>query len=147
MPKYRVTSQGTEFRLMDFMQSIALSMDACYKDRDETNLTPEQNYNATYLVTVMEVTKLCKEFKLINQRCLRKKQKSFYRYFEPVQVWISGFPESIEDSPEETLRFFKGLVKIVEDAHTILNEETNQKLRDQIIQNAYLRFAEPAGSA
>jgi len=132
---------------MDFMQSIALSMDACYKDRDETNLTPEQNYNATYLVTVMEVTKLCKEFKLINQRCLRKKQKSFYRYFEPVQVWISGFPESIEDSPEETLRFFKGLVKIVEDAHTILNEETNQKLRDQIIQNAYLRFAEPAGSA
>tara|TARA_R100000353_G_scaffold135550_1_gene96193 strand:- start:728 stop:1096 length:369 start_codon:yes stop_codon:yes gene_type:complete len=122
-------------------------MDACYKDRDETNLTPEQNYNATYLVTVMEVTKLCKEFKLINQRCLRKKQKSFYRYFEPVQVWISGFPESIEDSPEETLRFFKGLVKIVEDAHTILNEETNQKLRDQIIQNAYLRFAEPAGSA
>ena len=147
MPKYRVTSQGTEFRLMDFMQSIALSMDACYKDRDETNLTPEQNYNATYLVTVMEVTKLCKEFKLINQRCLRKKQKSFYKYFEPVQVWISGFPESIEDSPEETLRFFKGLVKIVEDAHTILNEETNQKLRDQIIQNAYLRFAEPAGSA
>ncbi len=132
---------------MDFMQSIALSMDACYKDRDETNLTPEQNYNATYLVTVMEVTKLCKEFKLINQRCLRKKQKSFYRYFEPVQVWISGFPESIEDSPEETLRFFTGLVKIVEDAHTILNEETNQKLRDQIIQNAYLRFAEPAGSA
>lgn len=147
MPKYRVTSQGTEFRLMDFMQSIALSMDACYKDRDETNLTPEQNYNATYLVTVMEVTKLCKEFKLINQRCLRKKQKSFYKYFEPVQVWISGFPESIEDSPEETLRFFTGLVKIVEDAHTILNEETNQKLRDQIIQNAYLRFAEPAGSA
>ena len=147
MPKYRVTSQGTEFRLMDFMQSIALSMDACYKDRDETNLTPEQNYNATYLVTVMEVTKLCKEFKLINQRCLRKKQKSFYRYFEPVQVWISGFPESIEDSPEETLRFFTGLVKIVEEAHTILNEETNQKLRDQIIQNAYLRFAEPAGSA
>lgn len=147
MPKYRVTSQGTEFRLMDFMQSIALSMDACYKDRDETNLTPEQNFNATYLVTVMEVTKLCKEFKLINQRCLRKKQKSFYRYFEPVQVWISGFPESIEDSPEETLRFFTGLVKIVEDAHTILNEETNQKLRDQIIQNAYLRFAEPAGSA
>jgi len=132
---------------MDFMQSIALSMDACYKDRDETNLTPEQNYNATYLVTVMEVTKLCKEFKLINQRCLRKKQKSFYRYFEPVQVWISGFPESIEDSPDETLRFFTGLVKIVEDAHTILNEETNQKLRDQIIQNAYLRFAEPAGSA
>lgn len=132
---------------MDFMQSIALSMDACYKDRDETNLTPEQNYNATYLVTVMEVTKLCKEFKLINQRCLRKKQKSFYKYFEPVQVWISGFPESIEDSPEETLRFFTGLVKIVEDAHTILNEETNQKLRDQIIQNAYLRFAEPAGSA
>lgn len=132
---------------MDFMQSIALSMDACYKDRDETNLTPEQNYNATYLVTVMEVTKLCKEFKLINQRCLRKKQKSFYRYFEPVQVWISGFPESIEDSPEETLRFFTGLVKIVEEAHTILNEETNQKLRDQIIQNAYLRFAEPAGSA
>jgi hypothetical protein len=122
-------------------------MDACYKDRDETNLTPEQNYNATYLVTVMEVTKLCKEFKLINQRCLRKKQKSFYKYFEPVQVWISGFPESIEDSPEETLRFFTGLVKIVEDAHTILNEETNQKLRDQIIQNAYLRFAEPAGSA
>jgi hypothetical protein len=122
-------------------------MDACYKDRDETNLTPEQNYNATYLVTVMEVTKLCKEFKLINQRCLRKKQKSFYRYFEPVQVWISGFPESIEDSPEETLRFFTGLVKIVEEAHTILNEETNQKLRDQIIQNAYLRFAEPAGSA
>ena len=132
---------------MDFMQSIALSMDACYKDRDETNLTPEQNYNATYLVTVMEVTKLCKEFKLINQRCLRKKQKSFYKYFEPVQVWISGFPESIEDSPEETLRFFTGLVKIVEEAHTILNEETNQKLRDQIIQNAYLRFAEPAGSA
>lgn len=132
---------------MDFMQSIALSMDACYKDRDETNLTPEQNFNATYLVTVMEVTKLCKEFKLINQRCLRKKQKSFYKYFEPVQVWISGFPESIEDSPEETLRFFTGLVKIVEDAHTILNEETNQKLRDQIIQNAYLRFAEPAGSA
>ena len=62
MPKYRVTSEGTELRLMDFMQSIALSMDACYKDKDQTSLTPEQNYNATYLVTVMEVSKLCKEF-------------------------------------------------------------------------------------
>lgn len=147
MPKYRVTSQGTEFRLMEFMQSIALSMDACYKDKDQTSLTPEQNYNATYLVTRMEVDRLCKEFKVINHRCLRKKQKSFYRYFEPINVWISGFPDSIEDNPDEILRFFKGLIDMIEDAHVILQEETNQKMRNQLIENAYLKFAVPAGNA
>jgi hypothetical protein len=147
MPKYRVSSEGTELRLMEFIQSIALSMDACYKDREETQLTTEQNYNATYLVTRLEVEKLCKEFAVINHRCLRKKQKSFYRYFQPVRAWVTGFPDSIEDNPEEMLRFFKGLVQLVEEAHTILNEETNQKLREQLIENAYLKFAEPAGSA
>jgi len=147
MPKYRVTSEGTELRLMDFMQSIALSMDACYKDKDQTSLTPEQNYNATYLVTVMEVSKLCKEFKLINHRCLRKKQKTFYKFFEPVNVWISGFPESIEQNPQEAIRFFQGLVQIVESAHTILQEDTNQKVRNKLVEDAYLRFAEPAGNA
>ena len=147
MPKYRVTSQGTEFRLMEFMQSIALSMDACYKDKDQINLTPEQNYNATYLVTRMEVDKLCKEFKVINHRCLRKKQKSFYKYFEPINSWISEFPDSIEDNPNEILRFFKGLVDMIEEAHVILQEETNQKMRNQLIENAYLKFAVPAGNA
>ena len=147
MPKYRVTSQGTEFRLMEFMQSIALSMDACYKDKDQINLTPEQNYNATYLVTRMEVDKLCKEFKVINHRCLRKKQKSFYKYFEPINSWISGFPDSIENNPNEILRFFKGLIDMIEEAHVILQEETNQKMRNQLIENAYLKFAVPAGNA
>ena len=147
MPKYRVTSQGTEFRLMEFMQAIALSMDACYKDKDQINLTPEQNYNATYLVTRMEVDKLCKEFKVINHRCLRKKQKSFYKYFEPINSWISEFPDSIEDNPNEILRFFKGLVDMIEEAHVILQEETNQKMRNQLIENAYLKFAVPAGNA
>ena len=147
MPKYRVTSEGTELRLMEFIQSIALSMDACYKDRDNTSLTPEQNYNATYLVTRIEVDRLCKEFSVINHRCLRKKQKSFYRYFEPVKVWISGFPDSLESEPQEMIRFFKGLVDMIEEAHVILKEETNQKLRDQLTENAYLKFAEPAGNA
>lgn len=147
MPKYRVTSQSTEARLMEFMQSIALSMDACYKDRDDTKLTLQQNYNATYLITRVEVDSLCKEFSLINHRCLRKKQKSFYKYFEPVKVWISGFPDTLEDKPEELLRFFKGLISMIEDAHKILSEETNQKVRDRLIEDAYLKFAEPAGSA
>ena len=147
MPKYRVSSEGTELRLMEFVQSIALSMDACYKDREETQLTPKQNFNATYLVTRLEVEKLCKEFSIINHSGLRKKQKSFYRYFEPVRVWVSGFPPSIEDDPEAMVKFFSGLVQLIEEAHTILSEETNQKLREQLIENAYLKFAVPAGSA
>ena len=145
--KYRVTSEGTELRLTEFVHSIALSMDACYIDKDNTELSMEQNYNATFLITRVEVEKLCREFAVINHRNLRKKQKSFYRYFEPVRVWITGFPDSIEGNHAEMKRFFTGLVQMIEDAHTILKEETNQKMRDKIIEDAYLTFAEPAGEA
>ena len=145
--KLRVTSKGTELRLMEFMQSIALSMDACYLDKDTTALTRDQNYNASFLITRIEVERLCKEFDVINHANLRKKQKSFYSYFQPINLWVSGFPSTLENDPDGMYKFFSGLVRIIEDAHFILNEDTNQKKRDAIIQNAFLTFAEPAGSA
>ena len=90
--KLRVTSKGTELRLMEFMQSIALSMDACYLDNDTTALTRDQNYNATFLITRIEVERLCKEFDVINHANLRKKQKSFYSYFQPINLWAFRLP-------------------------------------------------------
>lgn len=138
--KQKVSTQGTELRLMEFMQSIALSMDACYLDKGKTSLTPEQNYNATYLVTRMEVKQLVSEFRKIDKRTLRKKQRAFYEYFEPVNEWLNTFPDTIENAPEEMGVFFRGLVKSIEDAHKILHEETSQRKREWIVRGAEVYY-------
>jgi|TARA_R110000751_G_scaffold230133_1_gene331653 hypothetical protein len=125
---------------MEFMQSLTLSMDACYLDRDKSDMTPEQNYNATYLLTRLEVAQLVKEFKAIDKRTLRKKQRSFYQYFEPVNKWLEGFPNTLEGEEEELVHFFEGLVKLVSDAHRILHEDTNQQKREWIIKGAEVYY-------
>ena len=134
--KLAVSTQGTELRLMEFMKSITLSMDACHLDKETTNLTQVQNYNATYLVTRMEVIQLVEEFRKIDKRGLRKKQKAFYQYFEPVNEWLEGFPDSLEDAPHEMVEFFQGLVRLVSDAHKILHEDTSQRRREWIVKGA-----------
>ena len=146
MPKYRVTSKSTELRLMEFMQSIALSMDACHLHKEDVEMTQDQNYNATYLITRLEVQRLVKEFDLINHRNLRKKQASFYRYFQHVNKWLEEFADSLEDDRFEMQRFFVGLIKLIQDAHAILHEDTNQKKRESIIQEAMGYFTPREGT-
>ena len=145
--KYRVTSKGTELRLMEFMQSIAMSMDACHVDKERVELTQDQNYNATYIVTRLEVERLVKEFDLINHRNLRKKQATFYRYFQPVNEWMQSFADTLEADQKEMRRFFVGLIRLIEDAHNILHEETSQKKRDRIISSAEGFFTPKEGNA
>ena len=138
--KQKVSTQGTELRLMEFMQSISLSMDACHLDKKEVALTSEQNYNATYLVTRMEVRQLVSEFREIDKRTLRKKQRAFYKYFEPVNEWLEAFPDTLEGQPDEMVVFFRGLVKLVNDAHKILHEDTNQRKREWIVKGAEVYY-------
>ena len=132
--KLRMQSQHSELKFMEFLNSIYLSGMAALENRDETpDLTVEQTYNATYKITRSEVISLNKFFENTDKRMLRKKHKSALAYAKEAEAWFETFDHEIEDKPEELERFCHGFVRLMRDMHDILHEDTQQKVRDRIV--------------
>ena len=132
--KLRMQSQHSELRFMEFLNSIYLSGMAALENRDETpDLSVEQTYNATFKITRAEVIELNKFFKNTDKRMLRKKHKSILAYSKELESWFETFDDDIEDDLDQLERFCRGFVRIMKDMHSLLNEDTNQKIRDRIV--------------
>ena len=132
--KLRMQSQHSELRFMEFLNSIYLSGMAALENRDETpDLSVEQTYNATYKITRAEVIARNKFFKNTDKRMLRKKHKSLLAYSKELESWFETFDDDIEGDPDQLERFCHGFVRIMKDVHSLLNEDTNQKIRDRIV--------------
>ena len=133
--KYRMRSQDSELRFTEFLNSIYLSGMAALENRDETpNLSVEQTYNATYRITRAEIVGLNNFFEGTDKRLLRKKHKTALRYTAQVQAWLEGFDDDLEENAPELERFCLGFVVLLRELHSILNEDSQQKLRDRIVE-------------
>ena len=125
--KYRLRSQDSELRFTEFLNSIYLSGMAALESRDETpNLSVEQTYNATYMITRAEVAGLNRFFDGVD--------KSALAYTNQVEEWLESFATNIEGDLPELERFCSGFVVVLREIHSILNEESRQKLRDRIVE-------------
>lgn len=132
--KVQFHSQNSEIRLMEFMNSLYLSGMAALEERDETpNLTGEQTYNATYKITRAETMALNEFFGRIDRRLLRKKHKAALEYTKQAEEWLGSFDPDLEDKPAELKRFCEGFVRMLTELHSILHEDTQQKLRDKVL--------------
>lgn len=134
--KLRMQSQHAELRIMEFLNSIYLSGMAALENRDETpDLTIDQTYNATYKITRAEINNLVKFFANADRRSLRKKHRSAIDYAKQMQTWLQSFEAELDGAPEELERFCHGFVRLLKDMHNILNEDTQQKVRDSIVES------------
>ena len=134
MNKCKFHSQNTEVKLMEFMNSLYLSGMAALEERDQTpDITGEQTYNATYKITRAEVMSLNEFFGGVDRRLLRKKHKTALAYTKQAEEWLESFDANLEDKPEELKRFCEGFVRLLTELHTILHEDTQQKLRDKVL--------------
>jgi hypothetical protein len=134
MSKVKFHSQNSEIKLMEYMNSLYLSGMAALEKRDETpDLTGEQTYNATYKITRAETMALNEFFGGIDRRLLRKKHKAALEYTQQAEEWLASFEPEIDDSPEELKRFCEGFVRMLTELHEILHEDTQQKLRDRVL--------------
>ena len=133
--KYRMRSQDSELRFTEFLNSIYLSGMAALENRDDTpSLSVEQTYNATYRITRAEVSGLNRFFEGTDKRLLRKKHKTALAYTTQVEEWLESFDEDIEENLPELERFCSGFVVVLREIHSILNEDSQQKLRDRIVE-------------
>ena len=133
--KLRMASSGIELRVAEAINSIYLAGMTSLEHRDETKaITGEQSYNATYKITRVELSQLDDFLDGLDRRMFRKKQRSLADYVKQARSWLGSFGADLEDDEAELERFCRGFVRIIKDMHSIMHEDTRQKLRDRIVE-------------
>lgn len=135
-PKHRPGKNEVELTMAGMIDSLMQSMDAAYKDRDQTTLSMNETCNASYIITRTEIHHVKKYLDNCNQACLRQKHKAVHRRIALFHSFLEQFPSVITGDPMALESFVKEWVQFMNDAHLLLKEQTPKRERMKILEAA-----------
>ena len=135
-PKHKPGKNELELTLAGMLDSLSQSMDAAYRDKDQLDLTMQQNCNASYLITRTEIHHVKKYLANCNHSCFRQKHKAVYERIVLFDKFLEQFPQVIVDDDAALERFVREWVQFMNDAHLLLAENTKKRQRVEILEKA-----------
>ena len=136
VPKRKPGKNEIELTFAGMLDSLSQSMDAAYKDKDQIDLTMQQNCNASYLITRTEVHHIKKYLDGCNQACLRQKHRAVHERIILFDKFLEQFPQVIVEDDIALETFVMEWVQFMNDTHLLLMEKTRKRERSSILEKA-----------
>ena len=125
-----------EFLFAELLNSLKLSLDAAYKDREESVLDDRQQYNASLRIARAEVERVLNVIGPQHEDNMREKHRAIMRRIKHYSAELKSYSSDIKTHTSDTIKFVKGYVRFLTDAHILLTEDTSNDKRQSVLTSA-----------
>tara|TARA_R110000796_G_scaffold37023_1_gene93709 strand:+ start:1907 stop:2356 length:450 start_codon:yes stop_codon:yes gene_type:complete len=135
-PKHKPQKNEIEMVMAGMLDSLSQSMDAAHLERDQLDLTTAEQFNASYIITRVEIGHIKAFLDNCNKASLRQKHKALYKRIDLFHDFLDPYPQVITDDEVALTAFTKAWVQFMNDSHLILSEKTPKRERNKILEEA-----------
>lgn len=135
-PKQKPPKDAVELTFAGMLDSLSQSMDAAHLERDKSDLSVSEQFNASYIITRVEISHVKAFLDNCNQACLRQKHRALHERIGLFYSFLQQFPQVITDDEVALTSFARRWVRFMNDAHLMLSETTSKRERNRILEEA-----------